>query len=86
MVDLTKQQLQDLQTQKQPARIRDPQSDTTYVLVRSELYDRLKNALLHEENEMTEDMFPHVMEVFGPAGWDDPSMDVYNHLDPRRKE
>lgn len=28
-------------------------------------------------------MHPHVMKIFGEAGWDDPAMDVYNELDPR---
>ena len=28
-------------------------------------------------------MTPHVMELFGRDGWDDPAMDVYNELDPR---
>jgi hypothetical protein len=30
-------------------------------------------------------MYPHMARVFGPAGWDDPQMDVYDELDPRRE-
>jgi hypothetical protein len=30
-------------------------------------------------------MTPQVLKIFGRDGWDDPSMDVYNELDPRIK-
>jgi hypothetical protein len=64
----------------------DPDTHTTYVLIPEELYTRVK-ALLDEEeaNQLLRDMYPHVMEVFGRAGWDDPAMDIYNDLDPRRQ-
>lgn len=29
-------------------------------------------------------MYPHLAKTFGPAGWNDPDMDSYNALDPRR--
>jgi hypothetical protein len=29
-------------------------------------------------------MYPYMAKVFGPAGWDDPEMDEYDALDPRR--
>jgi hypothetical protein len=43
-------------------------------------------ALFAEEdgNKPLRDLYPHVMEVFGRDGWDDPAMDVYDELDPRR--
>lgn len=41
-------------------------------------------ALLDEQgSQFTRDTYPHVMEVFGREGWDDPAMDLYNDLDPR---
>lgn len=30
-------------------------------------------------------MYPQLVKTFGPAGWDDPEMDNYNVLDPRRQ-
>jgi hypothetical protein len=30
-------------------------------------------------------MYLPVMETFGKEGWDDPAMDIYNDLDPRRQ-
>lgn len=63
----------------------DPSTQTTYVLIREELYDRVKALFQAEEdNQALHDLHPHVMEVFGRSGWDDPAMDVYNDLDPRR--
>ena len=63
-----------------------PAARTTYVLIREEVYARVK-MLLDEEasNQFLRDMYPHVMEVFGREGWDDPAMDIYNDLDPRRQ-
>jgi hypothetical protein len=57
-----------------------------HVLIPEEIYARVK-ALLDEEeaNQLLRDMYPHVMEVFGREGWDDPAMDIYNDLDPRRQ-
>jgi len=56
------------------------------VLIREKVYARTE-ALLGDEqsNQFTRDMYPHVMEVFGREGWDDPAMDIYNDLDPRRQ-
>ena len=69
-----------------PPRAIDPDTHTTYVLIREEVYVRLQ-ALLDEaeDNQFLHDMYPHVMEVFGREGWDDLAMDIYNDLDPRRK-
>jgi hypothetical protein len=36
-----------------------------------------------DEDELLDEMYPHVMEAFGNSGWDDPAMDVYDELDPR---
>lgn len=67
-----------------PARVSDPAQKTTFVLVRSEVYDRLKS--LFEDDPVTERERLFQLEQFGKrAGWDDPEMDVYSELDPRRK-
>jgi hypothetical protein len=67
-----------------PVRVSDPAQSTTFVLVRAELYERLKS--LFEEDPVTERERLFQLEQFGKrAGWDDPEMDVYNDLDPRRQ-
>lgn len=48
--------------------------------------DRIKALFVEEDDHLfLREMYPHGMEVFGKAGWDDPAMDVYNDLDPRRQ-
>jgi hypothetical protein len=47
-------------------------------------YDRVIQRL-PDHNESLDELYPHVMELFGQSGWDDPAMDVYNELDPRRQ-
>jgi hypothetical protein len=37
-----------------------------------------------DETEARE-MLLRMSQVFGPAGWDDPEMDIYDELDPRRE-
>jgi hypothetical protein len=81
MIELSQEQRRELEA-PEPARARDPQTNETYVLVRAEVYERLR-ALL-EGAAFAEDAYPHVMEVFGREGWNDPSMDVYDELDPRK--
>ena len=70
-------------TFEHPPRVLDPNTNAEYVLIRSEVYDRVKRLLDLDDNEFARDMTPHVMEVFGRDGWDDPAMDIYNELDPR---
>ena len=55
-------------------------------MIRDKVYARIK-ALLGDEqdDQFMRDTYPHVMEVFGREGWDDPAMDIYNDLDPRRQ-
>ncbi len=62
----------------------DPQTQETYVLVKSEIYERLQG-LLTEEEEWQKAAYLATMKIFGRDGWDDPAMDVYNELDPRRQ-
>src|SRR5688500_8030067 len=31
-----------------------------------------------------EGLYPHTLDVFGREGWNDPAMNVYDGLDPRR--
>ncbi len=67
-----------------PVRVSDPAESTTFVLVQADVYERLKS--LFEEDPLSEQERLFQLEQFGKrAGWDDPEMDVYDDLDPRRK-
>ena len=47
-----------------------------------ELTHEQRQAVAEQGEQFPRDMYPHVMEVFGREGWDDPAMDIYNDLDP----
>ena len=67
-----------------PPRAVDPDTHTSYVLIREEVYARVEALLVDATgSRFVHDMYPHVMEVFGKGG-DDPAKDIYNDLDPRR--
>lgn len=61
-----------------PVRVSDPEMGTEYVILKADLYDRIR------ESEDVRSAYPLAMEVFGRDGWDDPVMDEYNALDPRQ--
>jgi hypothetical protein len=84
MIELTDEQHR-LLTQNGPEPIRaiDPVTQTQYVLVPADVYDRIQK-LLPDEETWTRDAYAAAMEVFARDGWDDPRMDVYDALDPRR--
>lgn len=77
MIELTQEQRQELETGKLVV-----PTNTAYVLVHKDVYERIKSLLNNED--WTRDAYQSAMEVFARDGWDDPSMDVYDELDPRR--
>lgn len=65
---------------------RTPETNSEYVLVPADLYDQIRE-LIYEHSTLTQDEKRAVMVQAGlRAGWDDPEMDVYNDLDPRRQQ
>jgi len=67
-----------------PVQVCDPAESAVFVLVRADVYQRFK--ALFEEDPVTEQERLFQLEQFGNrAGWNDPEMDVYDDLDPRRK-
>ena len=87
MIELTPEQRRDVAKRGQTMpRAIDPDTQTTYVLVPADVYERARALFVQaEEDRFLQELYPHVMEVFAREGWDDPVMDVYNELDPRRK-
>jgi hypothetical protein len=66
-----------------PTRLVDPETNSSYVLIRSEEFERLRS-LLAEDGEASA-LHPLVDRVFGAEGWDDPVMDAYDESKtPRR--
>jgi hypothetical protein len=80
MATLTPEQRQEIQRAgEEPVRLADPETQTEYVILKADVYDRIR-ALADD----TRAAYPLAMKVFGQDGWDDPQMDEYNVLDPRR--
>ncbi len=83
-IELTEEQWANMQGGEIPVRVNDPARTATFVLVRAEVYERFKSVF--EEDAVTEQERLFQLQQFGKrAGWDDPEMDVYDELDPRRK-
>ena len=58
--------------------------DGAYVVVKAAAYERLRS-LLETGPLSIEEQKAMVAHIGKRVGWDDPRMDVYNDLDPRRK-
>ncbi|HET6881252.1 MAG TPA: hypothetical protein VFI31_13915 [Pirellulales bacterium] len=81
MTQLTQEQSSAVQAAEEtPFRLVDPNTNTEYVLIRAEVYERVR----HLFDDPVADSFLAQMESAFAAGWDDPALDVYNDLDPRR--
>jgi hypothetical protein len=81
---LTVEQQQALDAQPDaPVRVVDERNHTEYVLLRADLYERVK--ALFEEDDLS-DTYAAQMESAMRAGWDDPAMDDYNNYDENRKK
>ncbi len=50
-----------------------------------EVTERAQSVIEIEEDIDAEATYRLAMEVFGKDGWNDPAMDTYNELDPRRQ-
>lgn len=83
-VQLTEQQWSDIMREPEvPASVSDPSQNSTFVLVRAETYERFKS--FFEDDSVTEQERLTQLQQFGRrAGWEDPAMNVYEDLDPRR--
>jgi hypothetical protein len=83
-IQLTEEQWANVLRDDTPMRVSDPSRSATFVLVRDEVYERFK--ALFEEDPVTQQERLFQLEQFGKrAGWDDPAMDLYEDLDPRRQ-
>jgi hypothetical protein len=58
--------------------------DGAYVVVKAAVYDRFRS-LVQTGPPSIEEQKAMIAHIGKRAGWDDPRMDVYNDLDPRRK-
>ena len=87
MIALSKEIQQAIKdSQEEPVRLVDPETNVEYVVVPVETFERMRKGIYYDDSPITEEEQTALLIEFGlRAGWDDPEMDVYNDLDPRRK-
>jgi hypothetical protein len=70
----------------EPVRLEDPETHQAYLLVKEEVYQNMVGLIgLNAGPLSIEEQKAVLAHVGKRAGWDDPALDVYNDLDPRRK-
>ena len=66
-------------------RLIDPETNVEYVVLPAETFEQMRNGVYYDDSPLTEEEQNALLVEFGHrAGWDDPEMDIYNDLDPRR--
>jgi hypothetical protein len=82
VIELSKEQQKELSAAESVAI--DPSTRETYVLVRKNVYDRIKG-LLYDDNEWTDDELRLLLARSAEAnGWNEPGMDDYDQYDANR--
>jgi len=72
-------------TQGKPLPLTGPGTHAEYVVLPVEIYNQIKG-LIYEEGPLGREEKRELLIQAGlRARWDDPGMDVYNELDPRRQ-
>lgn len=85
-MELNEQQQQALDLRSDdPPRVTDPRTGECYVLIRAEVYNRLKALLYDDGSPSDEEKRRQLAESGERAGWADPEMDVYDNYDNNRK-
>jgi hypothetical protein len=83
MIDLTDEQRRQLES-GQAVDVTDPQTAQPYVLLRKEVYERVRN-LLYDDSEWTAEEMRQMLARSAEAnGWNEPGMDAYDRYDEER--
>ena len=66
-------------------RLVDPETNAEYVVLPAETFAQMQERFFYDDSPLTEEERSALLVELGLSiGWDDPEMDVYNELDPRR--
>lgn len=74
-IELTEEQRRVLDVERDPLRVIDPRTNAVYVLVREEVYERVKSLL--DDDFDPKEAYPAIDRAFA-EGWDDPKLDDYD--------
>jgi hypothetical protein len=67
-----------------PIRLADPDTNKEYIVLRADAYDQMQTRLYDDTLLTDEEKQTLLIKAGLRARWDDPEMDIYNDLDPRR--
>ncbi|HQX49578.1 MAG TPA: hypothetical protein PK992_19000 [Planctomycetaceae bacterium] len=82
---LTEQIRQALDAERgQPVKIVDEQTSRIYYVITAEQFETVR-ALFAEGDFDPREIYPLISKTAGDAGWNDPSMEVYDNYDEHRK-
>ena len=86
MITLTKELKRALKcSQEDPVRLVDPETKAEYVVLPVETFELMRKGVYYDDGPLTEEERRYILIQAGlRAGWDDPEMDVYNDMVPRR--
>jgi len=86
-MELTQEQLRKVREANGDAIVlTDPETQQEYVLIRAEVYERLKRLVYDDTPQTDEEKRQQLAESGKRAGWDDPEMDVYDNYDENLKK
>lgn len=72
--------------QEDPVRLVDPETNIEYVVLPVETFELMRKGI-YDDGPLTEEERRYILIQAGlRAGWDDPEMDVYNDMVPRRDD
>lgn len=85
MIALSEELLQAVKDSKDNfVRLVDPETKAEYVVLPAEIFAQMQ-VKQYDDTPLTEEETNALLVELGLSmGWDDPEMDVYNELDPRR--
>ncbi len=84
MIELTPEQRRQLAS-AEAVWVTDPETSTSYVVLRKDVYDRVRN-LLYDDSEGTHDELRAMLARSSAAnGWDEPGMEAYDRYDEERR-
>ncbi len=66
-------------------RLVDPETNAEYVVLPAKTFDQIQEGLFYDDGPLSDEEQSELLVEMGLSmGWDNPEMDVYNELDPRR--
>ena len=84
---LTQEQSREIQNGEPPVRVVDPTTGDEYVLIRADVYQRIRNVCYDDSGELSNGEMDFLLSEAGKqAGWFEPEMDVYDNYDAEIKK